>query len=129
MPSFRPESVEAIEQRLESLDRLSVTYTEAIQVMSHGDVETASRMVESAGLILGELEGWDEEADSTRDQARQRLRTKARAVLGLHSRLLDTLHEERDQVARRQKGLSLGRRHLDSPQPESHAGSILDSEA
>lgn len=134
MPSFRHETTALIEHKLESLDRLSVTYTDAIQAMSQGDVEAASNIVEDAGRIIDQLQGWEEQGPAAggqepgSDEALTRLRTKARAVLDLHTRLLDALHSEQAQVGRQQKELSLGRRHLDSLQPEDPAGSILDSQ-
>lgn len=135
MPSFPPEQPDLIERKLESLDQLSVTYTEAIHAMSQGDVDAATGIVEDAGKILGELQGFEEQPttppppDPATDEARERLKAKAHAVLDLHTRLLDALHEEQGQVARQQKSLDRGRRHLDSLQSESHAGSILDSQA
>ncbi len=130
MPSFPRESSGLLDRKSEGLDQLSASYTEAFQAVSQGDVEAAARRVEEAGEVLAGFEGWEMDPDSQEpgSPARQRLRAKAAAVLDLHSRLLDALCEEQAQTARAQKGLSQGKRHLESLQPAPSAGSILDSQ-
>jgi len=134
MPSFRHDSDEALGQKLEELERLSESYTAALGALGRGEVEAARDQIQAADEIILSLTATDRPdslpgAPSEDPTLTPRLQAKTKSVLDLHTRLLDELRSERDQVAREQKGLHQRKRHLESLQSGSRSGSILDSQA
>lgn len=134
MPSFRPDSGDAPGLQLDELEQLTERYTEALAALGQGEVESARDKIQAAGDVLLALAAIDRPdplpgAPNPDEALTPRLRAKAQAALDLHTRLLDDLRRERDNVAREQKSLCQGKRHLESLHRTSRSGSILDSEA